>query len=179
VDGTLPICSPPIRDSAAQTALWQALSRNDLQIVTTDHCPFTYEEKASGLDNYSLVPGGVPSIEMRFAALYSQGVRQGWLSLPQWVAQCCTNPAKLMGLVKKGEITVGYDADLVIFDPEATKTLSPETLHETAGWTPYAGLTLQGWPQTTLSRGKVVVRDGEFVGEMGNGRFLHRTQANI
>ena len=179
VAGALPVCSPPIRDSAAQTALWQALSRNDLQIVTTDHCPFTIEEKATGLDNYSQIPGGVPSIEMRFAALYSQGVRQGWLSLPQWVAQCCTNPAKLMGLAKKGEITVGYDADLVIFDPEATKPLTPETLHEAAGWTPYNGLTLQGWPQTTLSRGKIVVQDGEFVGEMGNGRFLHRTQANL
>ncbi len=179
VAGTLPVCSPPIRDRTAQTALWQALSRNDLQIVTTDHCPFTYEEKATGLNNYSQIPGGVPSIEMRFAALYSQGVRQGWLSLSQWVAQCCTNPAKLMGLSKKGEIIVGYDADLVIFDPDATKTLTPETLHETAGWTPYAGLTLQGWPQTTLSRGKIVVQDGEFVGDGGNGRFLHRTQANL
>ncbi|MBK8901272.1 MAG: dihydropyrimidinase [Anaerolineaceae bacterium] len=179
VEGTLPVCSPPIRDSAAQAALWQALSRNELQIVTTDHCPFTYEEKATGLDNYSQIPGGVPSIEMRFAALYSEGVRQGWLSLPQWVAQCCTNPAKLMGLTKKGEITVGHDADLVIFDPDATKTLTPETLHETAGWTPYAGLTLQGWPQTTLSRGQIVVQDGEFVGMGGNGRFLHRTQANL
>ena len=179
VDGTLPVCSPPMRDLTAQTALWQALSRNDLQIVTTDHCPFTYEEKATGLNNYSQIPGGVPSIEMRFAALYSQGVRQGWLSLPQWVAQCCTNPAKLMGLSKKGAITVGDDADLVIFDPDATKTLTPETLHETAGWTPYAGLTVQGWPQTTLSRGKIVVQDGEFVGVGGNGRFLHRTQANL
>ena len=179
VAGALPVCSPPIRDHAAQTALWQALSRNELQIVTTDHCPFTIEEKATGLDNFSQIPGGVPSIEMRFAALYSQGVRQGWLSLPQWVAQCCTNPAKLMGLAKKGEITVGYDADLVIFDPEATQTLTPETLHETAGWTPYAGLTLQGWPQTTLSRGKIVVQDGEFLGGEGNGRFLHRTAANL
>ncbi|MCA9945461.1 MAG: amidohydrolase family protein, partial [Anaerolineales bacterium] len=142
-------------------------------------CPFTFEEKAPGLANYNPIPRGVTSIEMRFAALYSQGVRQGWLSLPQWVAQCCTNPAKLMGLAKKGEITVGYDADLVIFDPEATQTLTPETLHETAGWTPYAGLTLQGWPQTTLSRGKIVVQDGEFLGGKGNGRFLHRTAANL
>ncbi|WP_420643160.1 dihydropyrimidinase [Candidatus Leptofilum sp.] len=179
VDGTLPVCSPPIRDRAAQTALWQALSRNELQIVTTDHCPFTYEEKATGLDNYSQIPGGVPSIEMRFAALYSQGMRQGWLSLPQWVAQCCTNPAKLMGLAKKGEITVGYDADLVIFDPAASRTLSPDSLHEAADWTPYDGLELQGWPQTTICRGKIVVQDGEFVGGKGNGRFVHRTQANL
>lgn len=179
VAGTLPVCSPPIRDSAAQTALWQALSQNELQIVTTDHCPFTTEEKATGLGNYSQIPGGVPSIEMRFAALYSHGVSQGWLSLPQWVAQCCTHPAKLMGLTNKGEIAIGYDADLVIFDPDAARTLTPETLHETAGWTPYAGLTLQGWPQTTLIRGKIVVQDGQFVGEMGNGRFLHRTTSNL
>lgn len=179
VIGALPVCSPPIRDNLAQTALWEALSRNDLQMVTTDHCPFTIEEKATGLENYSQIPGGVPSIEMRFAALYSQGVHNGWLSLPQWVAQCCTNPARLMGLAKKGEITVGYDADLVIFDPEVTRKLSVETLHETAGWTPYEGLILQGWPQTTLCRGKVVVQDGEFVGKMGYGRFLHRTHANL
>lgn len=179
VAGALPVCSPPIRDSAAQAALWQALSRNELQIVTTDHCPFTQEEKANGLNNYSQIPGGVPSIEMRFAALYSQGVRQGKISLQQWVAQCCTTPAKLMGLQNKGEITVGYDADLVIFDPEATQTITPETLHETAGWTPYNGLTLQGWPQTTLSRGNIVVHNGEFLGKAGNGRFIHRTQANL
>ena len=179
VVGALPVCSPPIRDSAAQTALWQALIRNDLQIVTTDHCPFTVEEKATGLENYSQIPGGVPSIEMRFAALYSQGVRPGWLSLSQWVAQCCTNPAKLMGLAKKGDIAVGYDADLVIFDPEARRTITPATLHETAGWTPYNGLALQGWPQTTLSRGKIIVQAGEFLGKQGNGRFVHRTQANL
>ncbi len=179
VAGALPVCSPPIRGSATQTALWQALSRSELQIVSTDHCPFTSEEKATGLQNYSHIPGGVPSIEMRFAALYSQGVRNGWLSLPQWVAQCCTNPARLIGLAKKGEIAVGYDADLVIFDPEITKTVTPETLHETAGWTPYEGLTLQGWPQTTLSQGKVVVQNGEFLGNAGDGRFLHRTQANL
>ncbi|VAW36157.1 Dihydropyrimidinase [hydrothermal vent metagenome] len=179
IAGTLSVCSPPIRDSAAQAALWQALSRNDLQIVTTDHCPFTAEEKATGLHNYSQIPGGVPSIEMRFAALYSHGVCQGQISLQQWVAQCCTTPAKLMGLQNKGGITVGYDADLVIFDPEATQTITPETVHETAGWTPYNGLTLQGWPQTTLSRGKIVVHDGQFLGAMGNGRFIHRTQANL
>ena len=177
--GALPVCSPPIRNKAAQTALWQALNRNDLQIVTTDHCPFTVEEKATGLDNYSQIPGGVPSIEMRYAAIYSQGVRQGWLTLPQWVAQCCTNPARLMGLAKKGDIAIGYDADLVIFDPEATKTLTPETLHEAANWTPYEGLTLHGWPQTTLCRGKILVQDGEFLGKAGDGRFIHRTQANL
>ena len=179
VAGALPVCSPPIRDSKAQNALWQALSQNDLQVVTTDHCPFTAEEKATGLNDYSQIPGGVPSIEMRFAALYSHGVRRGLLTPSQWVAQCCTTPAKLMGLSQKGQIAVGKDADLVIFDPDTEHTLTPDSLHETAGWTPYNSLTLQGWPQTTLSRGNIVVHNGEFLGMAGNGRFLHRTEANI
>lgn len=170
VDGTLPVCSPPIRSQAQQEALWQALQNGDLQMVTTDHCPFTREEKAAGLGNYSQIPGGVPSIEMRFTAVY-QAVQQGKLSLNQWVDLCCTAPARLMGLNNKGDIAPGCDADLVIFDPNRQVTLSTDFLHETAGWTPYEGLQLQGWPRTILCRGQVVVDDGELLVEKGYGRF--------
>ena len=174
VEGTLPVCSPPIRDEAAQAALWQALAEGDLQVITTDHCPFTRAEKASGLADYSQIPGGVPGIEMRFAAIYSEGVRNGRLSLNQWVDLCCATPARLVSLTKKGHIGVGYDADLVIFDPDKEKTLSIHTLHEQVDWTPYAGMTSQGWPSMTMSRGRILVENDEFVGEPGWGKFVHR-----
>ncbi len=174
VEGALPVCSPPIRDQASQDALWEALGRGDLQVVSTDHCPFTSEEKATGLDDYSRIPGGVPSIETRFPALYTYGVRTGRLTLNQWVDTCCTTPARLVGLQGKGDIVVGYDADLVIFDPDLSLTVSTETLHEQVDWTPYQGLIMEGWPSTTISRGEIIVQDGVFLGQPGRGRFAPR-----
>lgn len=171
--GTLPICAPPLRPLAAQQGLWRALAANHLQIVTTDHCPFNTADKARGLTDFSQIPGGVPSIEMRLAGIY-QAVRRGELSLERWVDLCCTTPAKLARLAHKGELIPGYDADIVIFDPHTERTLSPETLHENADWTPYDDLTFTGWPRTTVLRGQVVVRDGVFVGRGHEGRFVAR-----
>lgn len=173
--GALPVCAPPLRPQADQDALWQALAHNHLQLVCTDHCPFVSADKAQGLHNFSQIPGGVPSIEMRFSAVY-QGVQRGLFSLERWIDLCCTTPARLFGLSRKGAIAVGYDADMVIFDPDRRVTLSTHTLHEQVDWTPYDGLELVGWPVATLSRGQVVVQDGEFRGQAGNGRFIHRTQ---
>ncbi len=175
VEGALPVCSPPIRDEAARQALWLALRSGDLQLVTTDHCPFTRAEKATGLNDYSRIPGGVPSVEMRLPALYTFGVRKGKISLNQWIDLCCTTPAKLAGLTGKGDIREGYDADLVIFDPERRLTISVDTLHEQAGWTPYEGLEMEGWPAVTISRGEVIVAGGEFLGKPGRGRFAPRS----
>lgn len=178
IAGALPVCSPPIREQAEQDALWQALQNGDLQLVTTDHCPFTRAEKATGLARYSQIPGGVPSIEMRLAGVYSRGVRSGLLSPNQWVDVCCTAPARLAGLANKGHIATGYDGDLVIFDPNALWMVTTDTLHETADWTPYEGLALHGRAQTTLVRGEIVVMDGELQVEAGHGRYHHRTQVN-
>jgi dihydropyrimidinase len=176
VEGALPVCSPPIRDKETQDALWLALGRGDLQIVTTDHCPFTRAEKATGLGDYSRIPGGVPSVEMRFPALYSYGVRTGRITLNQWVDMCCTTPARLAGFSNKGDILAGFDADLVIFDAERPMTLNSENLHEQVDWTPYKGMQLKGWPAATLSRGEIVIRDGELLSEAGRGRFCRRTR---
>jgi dihydropyrimidinase len=175
VEGALPVCSPPIRDQVAQDSLWLALGRGDLQVVTTDHCPFTRAEKATGLDNYSRIPGGVPSVEMRFPAMYSYGVRSGRISPSQWVNMCCTTPAKLAGFVGKGDIVVGYDADLVVFDPGRQVILNTEHLHEKVDWTPYDGIDVQGWPSATLSRGELIVRDGALLVEPGRGRYARRS----
>jgi dihydropyrimidinase len=174
VEGALPICSPPIRGSDSQAALWKALAEGSLQVVSTDHCPFTREEKASGLQDFSQIPGGVPSIEMRFPAVYSQGVATGKLSLNQWVDACCTAPARIAGFKDKGRIEVGCDADLVVFDPEKQVVLSTDTLHEDVDWTPYEGMKIQGWPEFTISRGELIVSGGEFHGSAGRGRFTRR-----
>lgn len=173
VSRALPVCSPPIREQSQQDALWRALQTGDLQLVTTDHCPFTTAEKATGLTDYSQIPGGVPSIEMRFASIF-KGVQDGVLRLTDWVDLCCTTPAALMGLDQKGHIAPGYDADLVIFDPNKEVTLSTDFLHETVDWTPYDGLQLGGWPKTTLCRGQVIVDDGQLQVEKGYGRFLRK-----
>lgn len=173
IEGALPVCAPPIREQEQQDSLWQALAAGDLQIVTTDHCPFVKADKARGLDNFSQIPGGVPSIEMRLAGIYD-GVRRGILSLNQWVDLCCTRPAKLAGFTKKGHFAPGYDADIVIFDPEKEVRLSTDSLHEHVDWTLYEGLQLKGWPIVTIARGQIIVSDGEFVSHNNYGRFVER-----
>lgn len=174
VEGALGVCSPPIRDQQTQEALWRALARGDLQMVSTDHCPFTREEKESALADYTRIPGGVPSVEVRFPALYSEGVRRERITLQQWVDLCCTTPAQMAGFARKGQIAVGYDADIVLFDPEKRVTITSETLHENVDWTPYEGRTIIGWPVVTLSRGEIIVQDGEFKGRAGRGRYADR-----
>lgn len=172
VEGALPICSPPIRGIIDQLELWQHMSSDSFHTISSDHCPFTREEKASGLEAFNKVPGGVPSIEMRFPAIYSRGVREGFISENQWVDMCCTMPARLFGMEHKGDIEVGKDADLVIFNPDEERILSEKTLHEKAGWTPYKDLKITGWPETTISRGEIIVHKGDFLAKKGRGRFL-------
>ncbi len=176
VEGALPVCSPPLRTPADQQALWQALGGGDLQIVTTDHCPFGRADKARGRSDFRQIPGGVPSIEMRFAAIYSGGVRTGLLTPGQWVAACCTEPARLAGLSRKGRLAPGFDADIVLFDPERKVRLSTDFLHESVDWTPYQDLELTGWPQTTIRRGQVIVDKGIFLAKPGSGRYIHRSE---
>jgi len=176
VEGALPVCAPPIRPAGEQENMWQALAHNHLQIVTTDHCPFVKADKMRGIEanDFSKIPGGVPSIECRFPALYSFGVRGGYFSANRWVEMCCTTPAQMFGFTRKGHIAVGFDADLVVFDPARQVTLSTATLHEKVDWTPYAGLEITGWPAATISRGEVIVENGQFYGAPGRGRFIER-----
>lgn len=189
VEGALPVCSPPLRPRADQDALWAALRDGTLDLVSTDHCPFTREEKAVGItaNDYSQIPGGVPSIESRLALIYNGLVNSNSPhsplaeyspptphSLSRWVDLCCTTPARLLRFGRKGHIAPGYDADIVIFDPMKEFTISSKSLHEAAGWTPYEGITVRGWPETTLSRGEVIVENGRFLGEAGRGRYVVR-----
>ena len=173
--GQLYVCAPPLRSLQDQDALWQALAGDTLQVVSTDHCPWTAAEKER--PNFTQIPGGVPSVEARLALVHHFGVNTGILSLERWVQVCCTNPAHWMGLARKGRLAPGCDADIVIFDPRRERTISPHSLHETAGWTPYDGMTVCGWPRTVLLRGRVIVEDEQYVGAPGDGCFVERAVA--
>jgi len=167
------ICAPPLRKAADNEALWRGLAVGDLAVLATDHCPFTAAEK-SGHANFTTIPGGLPSIEARLSLAHHFGRRQG-MTLERWVEVCCTNPARVFGLRRKGQIAPGFDADLVIFDPQRQITLQAgRTLHERVDWSPYEGMQVRGWPRDVLSRGRVIVRDGQFVGQAGWGRFVRR-----
>lgn len=172
-DGNLYICAPPLRSHEDQDAVWLALIDDDLQVVSTDHCPWTRAEKL-GASTFADVPGGIPSIEARLLLVHHFGVVEERMDLTRWVEICCTNPARLMGLDRKGALLPGYDADLVIFDPKREKTITVDALHEAADWTPYAGMTLAGWPRTVLLRGQIIVEDENYVGQPGQGRFVAR-----
>jgi dihydropyrimidinase len=144
-----------------------------LDVLATDHCPFTGTEK-SGHADFTTIPGGLPSIEARLSLAHHFGCRHG-MTLERWIEICCANPARIFGLRRKGRIAPGFDADLVIFDPERWVTIQAgKTLHERVDWSPYEGLRVQGWPRDVLSRGRVIVRNGEFVGQVGWGHFIRR-----
>ncbi|MFN2489445.1 MAG: dihydropyrimidinase [Actinomycetota bacterium] len=173
------VCAPPLRDPWHQEELWEGLARGTLQVVSTDHCPFTRADRSAGLSgrgwtNFSDIPGGLPGIETRLSLLY-QRVVDGDMSPEQWVDRCCTTPARLFGLhPAKGSIVAGADADVVVFDPSAQKSLLAERLHMRVDDSPYADVTVRGWPSLVLCRGRVVARDGEPVGGPGWGRFVAR-----
>ena len=157
---------PPIRDASQRDALWSALAAGTIDIVSSDHCPRLPRETSH--------PAGVSGIEPRLALVHTFGVGTGRIDLRRWVEVCCTRPAELFGLARKGRLRPGCDADIVLFDPKRQVTLSPETLHSPLPFTSYDGVALTGYPVTTISRGEVVVADGAFVGEAGRGRFIER-----
>jgi dihydropyrimidinase len=160
------LVGPPIREAHHQAALWQALAEGTLDIVSSDHGPQPRQPGQPGK--------GVSSIEARLALVHHLGVRTGRLGLNRWVEVCCTNPAKIFGLPRKGQLLPGYDADLVLFDPDKTVTFTPQTLHSAIDYCSYDGLTVTGYPIVTLSRGEVIVEEDRFVGPPGRGRFIPR-----
>ncbi len=172
--GTWFICQPPVRGSAQATALWHSLASGSVDIISTDHCPFSAEAKKLGEQNFTFTPGGISGLETRLALVHTFGVLAGHLTLNRWVEACCTLPADLHGITNKGHLIPGYDADIVLFDPNREMTYSAENLHSNISYTPYAEITVRGVPVTTISRGEVIVENGQFVGKRGHGRFLKR-----
>ena len=174
-DGAKYVMSPPLRQKETQHRLWRGLANNDLQAIATDHCPFCIKEKARGRDDFSLIPNGAPGIETRMSLVYDGGVRTGRISLNRFVELTSTSPAKIFGLFpRKGTIAPGSDADIVIFDPNKTTTLSARTHHMKVDYNPYEGRQVTGVADTVLSRGRVVIENGTFTGRAGAGRFLKR-----
>lgn len=173
-DGHRYVCSPPLRTIAAQQALWQGLQRGDLDVVATDHCPFTAAQKSRGERDFTLIPNGLHGVEERLVLLY-QGVITGRISLARWVELSATGPARLFGLYpRKGALVPGADADLVVFDPAAEHTLSAATHHSATDYSVYEGLAVRGRVDIVMQRGEVLVDGDGFHGNPGAGQFLRR-----
>ncbi|MDH3540710.1 MAG: dihydropyrimidinase [Acidimicrobiia bacterium] len=183
-EGAKYVCSTPIRfrSEGHQEALWGALIRGDLQVVSTDHADFFYEDdeilgrqKRLGEGNFTLIPNGLPGVEERFQVMYQSGVVEGRFSLNRWIEMCCTAPAKMMGLYpQKGTIAVGSDADIVIYDPKTSFVYGTDTIHGNIDYTAYDGMQIAGKVDTVLSRGEVIVENDTYVGTKGHGRYLKR-----
>lgn len=174
-EGAAYVMAPPLRPREHQEELWNALAAGVLEVVATDHCPFTLEQKALGREDFRRIPGGVAGIEHRLVLLYTFGVGRGRIDLHRFVDLVATRPAKRFGLYpRKGSITVGADADLVVWDPGATATLSAATHHQRCDHTPYEGFEVEGLPAVVVAGGRVQLRDGDLRVEPGAGRFLAR-----
>jgi dihydropyrimidinase len=179
-EGAKYVMTPPLRDRANQEKLWRGLAYDDLQVISTDHCPFCFkEQKELGRNDFSKIPNGGPGVEHRLSLTYDGGVASGRISVNRWVELVSTSAAKIFGLFpKKGTIAVGSDADIVIFDPNEEMTIGASTHHMNVDYSAYEGRTVKGVTKTVLSRGKVIVDDGKFVGARGYGRFLKRGHFN-
>ncbi len=180
-DGMDFVCSPPLRGPRDREALWEGLAAGEISTVGTDHCPFWRADRRAGTRrreegaaDFTEVPGGLPGVETRMALVH-EGVALGRLSLEDWVRTCAEMPARIFGLFpRKGSLMVGSDADLVIWDRARRQSLSASKLHMATDHSPYEEVTVTGWPELVLSRGRVVVEDGEFLGEPGWGEYLAR-----
>jgi len=179
-EGAKYVCSPPLRPGDHQEDLWKGLIKDDLQVVSTDHCPFDYQgQKELGRGDFRKVPNGLPGVEDRVDLLHDGGVVGGRFSRERWVDVISAAPARLFGLAgRKGAVAVGHDADLVIYDPNAERTISAATHHMAVDYSCYEGRRVRGRSDVVLSRGRVVVRNGQFQGERGWGRFLPRDPAD-
>jgi len=178
-EGAKFMCSPSPREAADHEKLWQDVRRGTLDVISSDHSGWSYGgtrgKRVSGEDApFPLVPNGIPGLAARLPIIFSEGVAKGRIDLQKFVALTATNPAKLFGLMGKGSIAPGFDADLVLWDPDRKTTLTNGLMQHVIDYTPYEGLEVTGWPVATVLRGKVVMRDGKVQAEPGSGRFLAR-----
>jgi len=171
------VCSPPLRtrEHTHHRDLWKGLRTNDLAIVATDHCPFCMkDQKELGRDDFRAIPNGIGGVEHRMDLIY-QGVVMGELTLERWVETCSTTPARMFGMYpQKGVIAPGSDADIVLYDPDATTEISVDTHHMSMDYSAYEGITIDGRVDTVMSKGRILISDDAYHGEKGHGVYLRR-----
>ena len=177
-EGAKWMCSPPARTKDDQEALWQALSLGDLQLISSDHAPYRYDEtgklRAGPNPTFKQVANGLPGLEVRLPLLFDAMVSKGRLGLSKFVELTSTAPAQIYNLPKKGSIAIGNDADIAIWDPARKVTLSDEMMHDLTGFSPFSGRTVTGWPEKVLLRGRVLVDGDRFTSKPGEGRLMLR-----
>ena len=172
------MCSPPARTSDDQEALWRALELGDLQLVSSDHAPYRFDDtgklRAGPNPNFKQIANGLPGLEARLPLMFDAMVSSGRLGLSKFVELTSTAPAQIYNLPNKGSIAIGKDADIAIWDPARKVMLTDAMMHDLAGFTPYEGRVVTGWPETVLLRGKVLVEGERFDGTPGDGRLMLR-----
>ncbi len=179
-EGAKWVMSPPLREKKDQTTLWAGLNQGLVRVVATDHCPFTWEQKKMGEHDFSKIPNGHPAIEHRMELLFSEGVRTGKISLNKYVEVTSTNAAKIFGMFpRKGTLSIGADADIVIFDPNEQHTISAKTHHQNTDYSAYEGWQVTGKCKTVILRGRVAVDNGKTVVEKGYGQFVRRGKTSL
>lgn len=185
LEGAKYVCSPPPRDQASQEACWEGIENGTFDLFSSDHCPFRYAApegklNAKGKENFRWIPNGIPGVATRLPILFSEGVGKGRIELNRFVALTSTNHAKLYGLYpQKGTIAIGSDADLALWDPNKSVVITNDILHHGADYTPYEGMTVQGWPVKVMLRGKTIIYDGKHVSEERNGTYLKRQRSML
>lgn len=174
-EGAKWVMSPPLREPKDQDALWAGIEQGLVNVVATDHCPFTWEQKQAGKSDFSKIPNGHPAIEHRVELLFSEGVKKGRITLPKFVELISTNAAKLFGMYpRKGTIAIGADADVVILNPETKHTLSAKTHHMHTDYSAYEGREVHGKVETVILRGQVAIEQEKCLLEAGYGQFVRR-----
>ena len=178
------VCSPPPRDEVSQQAIWKGLQENVFSVFSSDHCPFRYNDSRGKLNpkaktSFKWVPNGIPGVETRLPILFSEGVSKKRISIKQFVELTSTNHAKIYGLwPRKGSIDIGFDADIVLWDPKKKVTISQKNLHHGSDYTPWEGFEVIGVPITTISNGNVVFNNGKFVSQP-KGKFVQRGTSSL
>ena len=172
-DGRNFVCSPPMKGEESREAIWDAIKNGMIDTVATDHCPFQSYEKDWGKDDFTKIPNGCAGVESLYPYMLSSA-NEGKITFNRAVELCATNPAKIFGCVQKGSLTVGKDADIVIYDPNKDFTISVKNMHSDYDHTIWEGKKVHGYPVSTYVRGKLVYDNGNFVGNPGYGEYIKR-----